>query len=328
MSSSTYKCNFCGKDYSCLASLRHHQKHTKQCLELQNKQTTSVCTYCNKPFANIYTLQTHIGICKHKKETETQTILQEYKLLKEEYAKLKEQHIKLNEQHIKLNEKYDEAREQISTFLRSGIQVSPTSANNTNTINSNNTTNVNSNNTTNVNSNNNVNNSYSMQFNILFDKLSSFNETNVINSIKKLSDKEQLSQLDYSNFQKEILKKLVTCSINNFTFFTDIRRKIMVMKKHNGEAVKRHIDDFLIDYVAHGKDEIIQFMNNASLYMDDLVNNDMLESDDIWYAFKESRDKLEENLRATDTTTDIKKTQIVKQLKTEIDDTGVSLKKR
>ena len=307
MSSQSCTCKYCGKNYSCLASLTHHQKHAKHCLELQSKYTTIICEYCNKSFANTYTLQTHLGTCKQKKELETLDILRENKVLKEQLLKQNEYITKLNEQNARL-------LEQISKYTQNGGQPVTTNSNNTNS--------------NNTNSNNTTNNNYSIQFNLLFDKLTSFNEPNVVNSIKELSERQNLSQLDYTHFQKEVIKNLVENSINKFTFCTDSRRKVMVLKNQEGENIRTHLDDFLSDYINYSKGEIKGYIDNATLHMDELVNNDMLPSDDVWYSFKESKDTLEKNLKETSSSLDVKNTPIAKQIKSEITNSGVILKKK
>lgn len=306
MSSNTCICKYCGKLYSSLASLSHHQKNAKHCLEIQNKYTTVMCEHCDKSFANIYTLQTHLGTCKQKKEIETLDVIHENRLLKEQNAKLNEQNAKLNEYIMKLNE-------QLSKYTQSSANI--TNSNNTNS------NNTNSNNT-------NSNNTYSIQFNVLFDKLSSFNEPNVINSIKELSSSDHLSRLDYMNFKNEVIKNLVEKSVNNFTFCTDSRRKVMVTKNRDGEQVKTHLDDFLSNYINYSKPEIKNYIDNASLYVDELVNNDMLQSDEVWYSFKESRDTLTDHIKETDNSEHIKTTQFAKHIKNEITTNGNVLKKK
>jgi hypothetical protein len=103
-----FKCNFCDKLFISKTNLIHHQKTAKFCLEKQGLNNQSFkCSYCLKILSTNPRLNTHLSICKKKKEEDNKiNNHHDYESKLREYeSKLKESEIKLREKEIKIKEK-------------------------------------------------------------------------------------------------------------------------------------------------------------------------------------------------------------------------------
>jgi len=299
MSTELFICKHCNKKYSSLSSLNHHQKHAKYCLQLQNKDLSFSCEHCNKEFSSLYILQTHLSSCKTKKLSEANNVIQERDFYKMRVLQLEEQVKWLKEQNTK--------------FMDNTLSSHTTNSNNT--INSNNTT---------INNNNNI---YKSQYNALFNNLVVFNCNNVVNSIKELITDENISKLELNDIQRSIIDDLVENSINKFVFCTDSRRKVMVMKNATGDQTKTKLVDFLAEYVHYGKDEIHNYLEKSHTYINEVINNDELPDDNIWYNFERTKNELHGKIKSLYTADNIKDTDLVKDIHSQVVENCIKIKK-
>jgi hypothetical protein len=116
------ECIFCHKIFSSKSSLSTHQKTTKYCLKLQNKEDiiNFNCEYCNKSFTSKQQLVIHFNVCVEKKikevlneELEKKQIEYENKLFLELQKKDMELKEKIKEKDTELKEKDMELKEKI-----------------------------------------------------------------------------------------------------------------------------------------------------------------------------------------------------------------------
>ena len=93
-------CQYCNKIFSTKSSLNNHQKTTKYCIKLQNKDIDLVkfqCYHCQKIFTTKYNLSVHSNKCIVKYEIEDKKDI-EIKNLKEQIKKNNELNTQLKEQ--------------------------------------------------------------------------------------------------------------------------------------------------------------------------------------------------------------------------------------
>ena len=73
------ECIYCKKTYKCVSSLTYHQKTTKSCLLLQNKDKESFpqykCNFCDDLHTTKSNLARHVLICKIKKDLDKKEII-------------------------------------------------------------------------------------------------------------------------------------------------------------------------------------------------------------------------------------------------------------
>lgn len=102
---SEHICNFCGKKLATDYILKSHQKTTKYCLDIQNKQleVNYTCEFCNKTFNRGDVLRRHHKTCK---QNENNTHHSAKKRLEETTLKLEQVNSQLEE-----NKKTLEAKE-------------------------------------------------------------------------------------------------------------------------------------------------------------------------------------------------------------------------
>ena len=91
------ECNFCGKTFKSISSLKNHKLTAKYCLKIQGKidvtEISFECEYCNKILSTKQMLQLHLISCNAReifiKKDEQLALLKEQK--DKEIALLKEQ---------------------------------------------------------------------------------------------------------------------------------------------------------------------------------------------------------------------------------------------
>ncbi len=287
-----HACNICQNVYTTLASLNHHKKYSKTCLQIQNKELEFPCEHCNKPFSSSYTLQAHLAVCKQKKANETNSIIQERDFYKLEYLK-SEERIKIAEERERMLEERIKLLEEQNFKL---IDISYR-----------------------VNSKNNTQNTYNSRFNTMFDDLIMFDGNNVTNSIKEIITEEHTAQLDLHDIQKSILRDIVVNSINKFTFCTDSKRNTMVTRNSVGEQKKIKLDDFLEEYMYYGKVEIYNYINT-------IINNKLLYKN-APYTLSLLVNQLYEKISSAYEADDIKNTVLFKDILYEVKQNFTRLKK-
>lgn len=90
------ECEFCKKVLSSKTALKYHQKNTKKCLKLQNKEIDEyICIFCRKCFTNKICLTRHLDICEIKQEKDIQKITEDLQKLVIENTELKAQNEQL-----------------------------------------------------------------------------------------------------------------------------------------------------------------------------------------------------------------------------------------
>ena len=106
-------CEFCYKIFGSKGNLLYHQRHSKSCLLIQNKEIVEIeCLYCNKSFSN-KNIKRHIEKCKIKNETnlllkkniEIKTLKIENERLNDEMSTLKIQIENLKNENLVLKTK-------------------------------------------------------------------------------------------------------------------------------------------------------------------------------------------------------------------------------
>jgi hypothetical protein len=107
VTSSSFTCEHCKKNYSSVSSLNYHKKTNKSCLEIQQAHTSSInkftCEFCKKEFTLKQTHTIHIQTCKEKRwkeENDTKELLLDYerqiKELQERLVYVKHRLVKRN----------------------------------------------------------------------------------------------------------------------------------------------------------------------------------------------------------------------------------------
>jgi hypothetical protein len=136
MNEESLKCNYCDKIFSSKANLIHHQKTAKFCLNKQGINNQSFkCSYCLKILSTYPRLNTHLSICKKKKDEDKKLNNYNYN---ETDIKLKEYQIKLKEKEeyiSKLEELLKEANQTIYNIAKQPKTIQTnTNSNNDNRI--------------------------------------------------------------------------------------------------------------------------------------------------------------------------------------------------
>lgn len=133
-------CEFCNSSFSTKSNLAAHQKRTKKCLKLQNKEILEdfVCTDCSKTFTSKQTLIEHIEKCAFvKKNIELQ---KKYSELEKKYLEL-EKNYKIMEKTTKSDIKHMEKQleqkdKQISELQNKITKIAEIGAKKETTVNS------------------------------------------------------------------------------------------------------------------------------------------------------------------------------------------------
>ena len=134
MDKELFNCNYCDKIFSSKTTLTHHQKTAKFCLNKQGLNNTNFkCSYCLKILSTYPRLNTHLSICKKKKDEDKK--LNNYN---EADIKVKEYQIKLKEKEeyiSKLEHLLKEANQTISEIAKQPKTIQTnTNSNNDNRI--------------------------------------------------------------------------------------------------------------------------------------------------------------------------------------------------
>jgi uncharacterized C2H2 Zn-finger protein len=95
MSLKTFTCEFCHQFYSSKSNLLAHQKRTKKCLSLQNKDFKELfeCQKCSKVLTSKKNYNEHISKCSNTMEQKYNELETKYTIIKEK-LKLKDETIK------------------------------------------------------------------------------------------------------------------------------------------------------------------------------------------------------------------------------------------
>jgi hypothetical protein len=98
------KCQFCENNFKTKGVLKSHQKTTKYCLKLQNKdlETSFICSGCDSKFTQKINLNNHTRVCSLFESD----LLKKYNLLEKEIIDLKT----YKSRFCKLTDEYNEMR--------------------------------------------------------------------------------------------------------------------------------------------------------------------------------------------------------------------------
>ncbi len=280
-----YSCKYCNKEYTSLSSLNKHQKTAKFCLELQKKEAKSqgkkikldinkvhICSYCSKYFTVKSVLQTHILTCKDKKcqeEIQLKEKADRADILEKENNELK---LKLEferSQNIKLEKRLTELLNRPTTVYND---------NSTNEYNS--------------------KNQYNIQFNQMLSGLSALNKLNMDDSFKKEITKEMIDKYDYANITSEISNSLVNV-IKPFAFFSDLSRKVLVVKNDENSHEKIVLEQFIDRCFNLSRDELLKYIELIKDIVDEKANDDTLE-DETYFKFKPAYIKIKDYILKND----------------------------
>ncbi len=310
-------CEFCHKTFNSLSSLNYHKKYTKACLQIQNKDLEFHCEHCSKEFSSLHILQSHLLVCKQKKSTEANSIIQEKDFYKIRVQQLEEKLEEQVKEHVKEKDFYKlrilQLDEQVKFLVDQNSKLINNKTNNAPIFT-----------TITENSDNTAPNTNNTQFN----NLVVFNCNNVINSIKELITYKHMGELDINDTKKSILKDLVVNSINKFNFCTDSKRNVIVIKSVTGEQTKTTLYDFLADYITYGQKEICNYLDHLHNYINNLVNNDKSSDRSLLHNFEKIKEQLNEKLKTPYKADTIKKTELFKDINTYIKTDGIKFKKR
>jgi hypothetical protein len=252
-----------------MSSLRYHQKTTKFCLQLQNKELKEeekfICNFCTRDFTLKQTYNNHVLICKEKKAVEEKDTQKSLKELKEEIQELKQEKQKLKEEHQieiqKLKEEVSNCHltikfkdEQIAKLEKTNNELISRPTSTTQTIYDNRKT------------------QYNIQFNQLFDKLDILNEDSVNKRISIMSEENQLKEYDFGNFIPGFSKNLINV-LKDLSFCTDKSRKIVVIKDENSNSIKMSVEEMLGKCLELGTESIRNHFTLTEQIVDDKINN-------------------------------------------------------
>jgi hypothetical protein len=123
-----FECEFCFSSFTSKGNLLTHQKRTKKCLILQNKDITDdfVCNVCNKKYTSKYRMTKHLEKCKENNERKYSEIELKYNnLVKTSTITIDALKKKLKE-HEKIlkekNEQIKELQDKLSTIAEIGVK--------------------------------------------------------------------------------------------------------------------------------------------------------------------------------------------------------------
>ena len=277
---SDHICQFCNNVYKTMSSLRYHQKTTKFCLQLQNKELKEeekfICNFCTRDFTLKQTYNNHVLICKEKKAVEEKDTQQSMKELKQEIQELKQEKQKLKEefqtekQKLKedLKQEIQKLKEEISnchlTIKFKDEQIAKLEKTNNELISRPTST------TQTIYDNRKT--QYNIQFNQLFDKLDILNEYNVNKRINIMSEENQLREYDFGNFIPGFSKNLINV-LKDLSFCTDKSRKIVVIKDENSNSIKMSVEEMLGKCLELGTESIRNHFTLTEQIVDDKINN-------------------------------------------------------
>lgn len=279
---SEHKCEYCGKTFSSIYNLSKHKKTAIFCIEIQKKQfnleptiESYMCDYCSQTFNLKGNYQSHLHVCKVKKEYDTTV---EIDSLKEEVLRLQTEldkvtkeytsclHI-INEKETKLmlyekdlelstkllhtkeeeieqtkkekNEEIERLRDEVrekDEYIRSHPHI----------------TNIYQ--TTN-------NSKYEINFQSVFDKLVPFTEENIKQRVNSILPRHLIEFNDYNltlNFCSNYARNL-----SDMVILTDKSRGLIFIKNIDGEKEKFQIRGFISKCLNISKPECVQLLNST-----------------------------------------------------------------
>jgi hypothetical protein len=253
-------CKFCKKEYKTLSTLTYHQKNTKSCIEIQEriKNENHICEYCDKEFTSKKLVNQHLEHCKNKREAmigikfekEIEKIKSEYHInlnkLKNEIDKLKNE----LEFKDKLIAKYEKENEDYRKLLTRPTTVV-----------------------------NNRNNNYQVQYNHFVQTTEPLTTDMLSNKIKGIT-KEEMDQFNLKRIEESVSDKLSDI-FQDFTFCTDLARKIVAVKKEDQTIEKMHIDKFINKCLELGIPDIRKFIDSLVDHITDKLGSYEVSDDDF-----------------------------------------------
>lgn len=124
MSSKTFSCEFCKKDFKTKGILKSHQALAKYCLEIRGqKATTFDCSFCLKSLTTDKILQEHLLVCKQKARIDKENDIEKMKKSIERLERANERQRKDYEEKIeKTRKEYEEKIEKLRLEYENRIE--------------------------------------------------------------------------------------------------------------------------------------------------------------------------------------------------------------
>ncbi len=292
-----YKCEYCGKCFSTLYNLSKHKKTANYCIEIQKRRFSIeptieeyICEYCIQSFTVKSNYQTHLTVCKVKKEREqtaeieilkhdTHRLQGEVDRLSKECASyvstINSQLIEINvyKKELELTQKmYEEKNEEIHkvreevNYLREQLREKDEHIRTHPSV-------------TNIYQTNNTNTKYEINFQEVFNKLVPFTEENVKQRVLNILPRHLIEYNDYNltlNFCSNYARNL-----SDMVILTDKARGLVFIKNIDGEKEKHQIRGFIAKCLHMSKGECIQVLNSTRNLLEQFsLQNEIMPEDE------------------------------------------------
>ena len=312
---SDIKCEYCGKGFSSLFNLNKHKKTAGYCLEIQKNQFKvavdiglHICEYCEQEFTTKSNYQTHLGVCKAKKESDRIAELNNLKIELNQYkAKNEMQAFQLVTQEKDLVTyrllceekdrqlvKYEHEIECIKMEKNEEIECAKMEKNEEierikmekneeiehlkQQIREKDEHIQNTPHTTIYQTNNN-NSKYEFNFQAVFDKLPPFTDENIKERVGSILPRNLIEANDYNlllNFCSNFGRKIA-----DMVILTDKSRGLIFIKNKDGEKEKHQVKGFINKCLVIGHPECMRLFNSTRNVLEQFsVRGDIMPEDE------------------------------------------------
>ncbi len=240
-----HKCEFCGKEYSNLYTLKTHQKSAKFCIEMQKtinieniEENSFDCKYCNKMFNLKSVLDRHLSSCKirittinidDKYKQQIQNYEKEIALLKQSLESKDEQILKLEKQLAEKDQHIIKNNEKLTNEI---INRSTT-----------------------VIHDNSTHNSYNLQYKQMVENLVPYTNENIRERVLRLSPEHLI--YDNNNEIDENFACQLAHALKDIVFCTDISRGSLVIKNTDNVVSRIQSEGLIIKVINEFHEECI-----------------------------------------------------------------------